>query len=132
MTYLILHLTSVIISNGKMKTKWEDRWFFEKNLRIQFVVVFEKFSKKFCVGCRCRTNLKFSNRHNSPSNGARESKIPSFDSESKVLSNCILRLFSKKIDLPTLFSFFSTILTLNNNLVTDKLSGNFRNFGKPF
>ena len=39
--------------------------------------------KKFCVGCRCRTNFKFWNRHNSPPNGAREPKIPSFDSEWK-------------------------------------------------
>ena len=44
--------------------------------------------------------------HNSPPNGARESKIPLFDSESKTTSNCILRFFSKKTDLPTLFSFY--------------------------
>ena len=56
----------------------------------------KNFKKKFCVGCRCSTNFKFSNRHNSPPNDARESKIPSFDSESRTLSSCILRFFSKK------------------------------------
>ena len=52
--------------------------------------------------------LKFSNRHNSPPNGARESKIPPCDSELRTLSTCILRFFSKKIDLPTLFYHFKT------------------------
>ena len=66
----------------------------------------KNFPKKFCVGCKCYTNLKFSNRHNSPPNAARESKIPPCDSESRTLSTCILRFFSKKIDLPTLFSFY--------------------------
>ena len=103
--------------------------FFKKNLRLQFDVVFRSDSndgifdslvpffilpietkknlqKFFCVGCRCRTNFKFSNRHNSPPNGAGESKIPSVDSEWKTASNCVLRFFSEKIDLPTLFSFY--------------------------
>ena len=29
---------------GKMKTKWEGQFFFEKNLRIQFDVVFDSES----------------------------------------------------------------------------------------
>ena len=57
------------------------------------------FQKNFCVGCRCCTKLKFSNRHNSPPNGARESKIPPFDSESKTTSNF------RKIDPKICFHF---------------------------
>ena len=36
-------------------------------------------------------------------------KIPSFDSEPKTTSNYMLRFFSKKIDLPTLFSFYQYV-----------------------
>ena len=64
----------------------------------------KKFQKN-CVGCRCRTNLKFSNRYNLPPNGARESKMPPFGSKSKTTSNCILRFFREKWP-PTLFSFY--------------------------
>ena len=109
--------------------------FYEKNLRIQFDLVFDSESnggifdsltrfgdelwrlkqenhpKNFCVGCSCRTNFRFSNRDNIPPNGAKESKIPPFDSESKTTSNCILKFFSKKIDRPTLFSFYHSLLS---------------------
>ena len=92
-------------------------FFSKKNLRKQFDVVFDSESnddifesltsfggklwqknlqKKVCVGCSWRTNLIFTNRHNSPPNGARDSKIPSFDSESKTSSKCFLRFFWKK------------------------------------
>ena len=60
-----------------------------------------KFSKKEI----CCNGSQISNFQFKTLNGARESKIPPFDSESRLLSNCILRFFSKKIDLPTLFSF---------------------------
>ena len=88
---------------------WVEWWYFR--LSSHWVVTYDKLKisqKKFCVGCKCYTNLKFSNRHNSPPNGARESKIPPCDSESRTLSTCILRFFSKKIDLPTLFSFYQS------------------------
>ena len=118
-----------------MKTKWEGRFFFEKNLRVQFDVVFDsesygvifdslapfggelrrfvilKFVRQLqptqiffleflsrtgrlknstCTGYSCRTNLRFINRHNSPPNGARESKITPYDSESKTSNYFIL------------------------------------------
>ena len=48
--------------------------------------------KNFCVGCKCCTNFKFSNRHQM--------------ALERTLSNCIFGFFSKKIDLPTLFPFY--------------------------
>ena len=101
--------------------------FFEKNLRIQFDVIFHSESNgeflthkhhlvvsyddlKFCVGCRCRTNLKISNCRNSPPNGARKSKIPPFDSELKITTNCILRFFRKKSTFPLCFHFTNYVV----------------------
>ena len=49
------------------------------------------------------TDFRFSNRHYSPPNGARESKILW---ELRTISNGILRFFFEKIDLPTVFSFY--------------------------
>ena len=88
----------------------------------------KNFPKKFCVGCKCYTNLKFSNRHNSPPNAARESKIPPCDSESRTLSTCILRFVSKKIDLPTFFSFYQYMVAQKSK--TDTFT--HRYISKPF
>ena len=68
--------------------------------------------KKFCVGCKCRTNFKFLNRHNLPPNGAKESKIPPFDSKSKTLPIWIIRFFRKKSTFPLCVHF--TILNTTN------------------
>ena len=65
----------------------------------------KKILKKFCVGCSCYTNFRFSNRYNSSPNGSRESKIPPFDLKSKTTSNCILRFFRKKSTFPLCFHF---------------------------
>ena len=110
--------------------------FFEKNLRIQFDVVFDSESKggifdslaPFGGRLSRFENLKYVrqlqptqrffrwfscfNRHNSSPNGARESKIPPFDSESNPTSNYILRFFSKKNDLLTFFSFYKSSASL--------------------
>ena len=100
--------------------------FFRKNLRVNLNEVFDFESncgifdflylptystnwnkkitqKNFCVGCSWRTKFRFSNRHTSQPNGARESKMPPFDSESKTTSNCIFRFFSKKSTFPLFF-----------------------------
>ena len=63
----------------------------------------KKISQKFCVGCRCRTNFKLSNRHNSPPNGARESKITPLDSEPK--RTVSLDFFLKKMTFLLCFHF---------------------------
>ena len=76
----------------------------------------KNFKKKFCVGCSWSPNLKISKSHNLPPSGARELKIPPFDSQSKTTSNCSLRFFSKKIALPTLFSFYQYYFTFFNRV----------------
>ena len=70
--------------NGKMKQSgssqfWVEQWYFRLSSAIWWW-------KKFCVPCKCCTNLKISIRHND----ARVSTISPFDSKSRTLSNCII------------------------------------------
>ena len=71
----------------------------------------------------------------SPPNGAKESKITLFDSESQTTSNCILRFFRKKLTFPIflpLYVFyyieksFLTLLADNNSFLVNLAFGRIK------